>query len=85
VLRSRFLASWAGSVLRRIPAVLLERLERSAHVAAGNAPPPAADPAFFAILGAPRFAGRVDPAWRAPLDAEGSWTKVHAWMRHAGY
>lgn len=88
IMRGRFVSSWAGSVLRRLPAPLLERVERAAHVASGSAAqaPAAVDPALLAILGTQRrIESRVDPAWRAPRDAEASWTGVAQWLQSAGY
>jgi len=86
LLRGRFLTSWAGSALRCLPAALVERLERSAHMASAHAPAAGADPAFLAVMSAQRrFTSRLDPDWQPPLDAEASWARVLAWMEHAGY
>jgi nucleoside-diphosphate-sugar epimerase len=87
IMRGRYVASWAGSILRRLPITLLERLERAAHLrSSGAAASGAEDAAFLSILGTQRqFVPRIDPDWSAPCDAEASWRGVEAWLRYAGY
>ena len=87
LMRGRFVTSWGGSVLRRLPTALLERLERAAHLRSGEATACSAhDDPFLVIMSAERrFEARLDPDWSAPLDRDASWERVQAWMRASGY